>query len=55
VPWAVGVLFGAVERLENAGWPTAIWLSTVGYTLMAGALLAVAYVRLKSEAARDPT
>ena len=42
-------------RLENAGWPTAIWLSTAGYTLMAGALLGVAYVRLKRDATREPT
>jgi ABC-type transport system involved in multi-copper enzyme maturation permease subunit len=41
------------EHLTRAGWPEAIWLSTAGYAVMAGALLAVAYARLKRDAGRD--
>ena len=35
------------------GWPDAILLSAEGYAVMAGALLAAAYVRLKRDAVRE--
>lgn len=41
-------------RLERGGWPSAIGLSAAGYAVMAAALLAVAYVRLKRDAGREP-